>query len=188
MISALNAFKSIQSIPSKRALAKNAGPIFGYGEYDVQIPQYAPRCFRRLDTWRISGWAIKAYGIATEAPSQGPLLDPQLIDEAYAYVEANLNRMSNTSHYSVGFVILHHGSGAKSLLTQWWTNECVCLHHVAQSDFTGPPKFVAAKQDLMACAYELIPIDFERRAWVSTVMSGKSMDDYLGAWLPDGTY
>lgn len=40
----------------------------------------------------------------------------------------------------------------------------------------------------MACAYELVPIDFERRAWVSTVMSGKPMSDYLDAWLPDGTY
>jgi hypothetical protein len=34
----------------------------------------------------------------------------------------------------------------------------------------------------------LVPIDFERRAWVSTVMSRKSMVGYLGAWLPDGFY
>jgi hypothetical protein len=40
----------------------------------------------------------------------------------------------------------------------------------------------------MACAYELVPIDFERRAWVSTVMSGKPMEAYLGSWLPDGFY
>jgi hypothetical protein len=96
--------------------------------------------------------------------------------------------MNDTPHYSVGFVILHHGSAAKSLLTQWWTNECVCLQYVAQSEFAGPPKFEPAKQELMACAYELVPIDFERRAWVSTVMSGKPMEAYLGEWLPDGFY
>jgi hypothetical protein len=45
-----------------------------------------------------------------------------------------------------------------------------------------------AKRDLMACAYELVPIDFERRAWVSTVMSGKPMEAYFGSWLPDGFY
>jgi hypothetical protein len=53
-------------------------------------------------------------------------------------------------------------------------NECVCLQYVAQSEFARPPKFEPAKQELMACAYELVPIDFERRAWVSTVMSGKA--------------
>jgi hypothetical protein len=40
----------------------------------------------------------------------------------------------------------------------------------------------------MACAYELVAIDFERRAWVSTVMSGKSKEDYLGDMLPNGFY
>jgi hypothetical protein len=40
----------------------------------------------------------------------------------------------------------------------------------------------------MACAYELVLIDFERRAWVSTVMSGQHREAYLGAWPPDGLY
>jgi hypothetical protein len=80
-----------------------------------------------LDTWRFSDWAIKVYGIATEAPDQKLVLNSELIEEAHSFVEANLARMNDTPHYSVGFVILHHGSAAKSLLTQWWTNECVCL-------------------------------------------------------------
>ncbi len=40
----------------------------------------------------------------------------------------------------------------------------------------------------MACAYELIAIDFERRAWVSTVMAGRPMEAYLEARLPDALY
>lgn len=103
------------------------------------IPQYSPRHFRRLGIWHLSGWAIKAYAIAVEAPRHGPLPDPRMIDEARTYVEANLARMNDTAHYSTGFVILHHGSGAKSLLTQWWANECVCLQHVAQSAYVGRP-------------------------------------------------
>ena len=106
------------------------------------IPGYTPRYFGRLDTWRFSDWAIKVYGIATEAPDQKLVLNPELIEEAHSFVGANLHRMNDTPHYSVGFVILHHGSAAKSLLTQWWTNECVCLQYVAQSEFAGPPKFV----------------------------------------------
>jgi hypothetical protein len=159
-----------------------------FGESGVLIPTYAPRFFGRLKTWRFSNWAIKVYGISTAAPDQKLVLDSGLVNEAHSYIEANLARMNGTPHYSVGFAILHHGSAAKSLLTQWWTNECVCLQHVAQSEFSGPPEFSPAKQELMACAYELVLIDFERRAWVSTVMSGKPMEDYLGAWLPDGFY
>jgi hypothetical protein len=162
--------------------------ISGCGAKDLLIPTYTPRFFRRLDTWRISDWTIKVYGIATEAPDRKLILDSEIIDAARLFVEANLPRMNNTPHYSVGFVILHHGSAAKSLLTQWWTNECVCLQYVAQSEFAGPPKFAHAEQDLMACAYELVLIDFERRAWVSTVMSGKPIETYLDAWLPDGFY
>jgi hypothetical protein len=152
------------------------------------VPTYTPRFVGRLDTWRICDWAIKVYGIATEAPDRKRVLNSEMIDAARFFVEANLARMNHTPHYSVGFVILHHGSATKSLLTQWWTNECVCMQYVAQSEFVGPPEFAHAKQDLMACAYELVPIDFERRAWVSTVMSGKSIEAYLDAWLPDGFY
>lgn len=154
----------------------------------VQIPMYTPRYFGRLDTWRFSNWSIKAYGISTRAPERKQVLEPRLVDEARLFVKANLARMEETPHYSVGFVVIHHGSSAKSLLTQWWVNECVCMQHVAQSEYSGQPKFSAAKPDFMACAYELAAIDFERRAWVSTVMAGKSMEDYLGAWLPDGFY
>ncbi|GEM_PF-1385977 len=154
----------------------------------MQIPEYTPRQFGRLGTWQMANWTMKVYGIAAETPYQDTLLDRELICKARDYVEANLARMNGTEHYSTGFVILHHGSGAKSLLTQWWTNECVCMQHVAQSAYRGPPNFVEAKSDLMACAYELVPIDFERRAWISTVMAGKSMKEYLDAWLPDGTY
>lgn len=152
------------------------------------IPAYTPRYFGRLDTWRFSDWAIKVYGIATEAPDRRLALNPQMISAAQSFVEANLARMNDTPHYSVGFAIPHHGSAAKSLLTQWWTNECVCRQYVAQSNFDGPPQFQGANQYLMACAYELVPIDFERRAWVSTVMSGKPIEAYLSAWLPDGFY
>jgi hypothetical protein len=62
------------------------------------------------------------------------------------------------------------------------------MQYAAQSDYSGKPKFSHAKSDLMACAYELAAIDFERRAWISTVMSGKQMEEYLESWLPDGLH
>ncbi|WP_296437710.1 hypothetical protein [Rhizobium sp. 60-20] len=154
----------------------------------MPIPLYTPRHFGRLGTWHISGWSIKAYGISVSPPQQDQLLQPDLISQAHAFVEANLARMEGTPHYSVGFAILHHGSSVKTLLTQWWTNECVCMQYAAQSSYSGKPQFSLTKSDLMACAYELVAIDFERRAWISTVMSGKPMQKYLESWLPDGLY
>jgi hypothetical protein len=91
--------------------------IFGHVEQNLLIPRYTPRYFGRLDTWRFCDWAIKVYGIATEAPDQKLVLSPELIEAAHSFVGANLPRMNDTPHYSVGFVILHHGSAAKSLLT-----------------------------------------------------------------------
>lgn len=72
-------------------------------------------------------------------PVQNSTIDVGLTDAAHAFVAANVARMNETPHYSLGFVILHHGSAAKSLLTQWWVNECVCMQHVAQSPLSGPP-------------------------------------------------
>ncbi|MDR6899773.1 hypothetical protein [Rhizobium miluonense] len=152
------------------------------------IPLYTPRHFRGLSTWHISGWRIKAYGISAHASEKDQFLQPELITAARSFVEANLSRMEVTPHYSAGFVVLHHGSSAKTLLTQWWVNECVCMQFAAQSDYSGQPSFSFTKSDLMACAHELVAIGFERRAWISTVMSGRPMEAYLESWLPHGLY
>ncbi|TDK39512.1 hypothetical protein E2F50_05205 [Rhizobium deserti] len=157
-------------------------------DHDMLIPIYRPRYIGRLASWEFSNWTFKVYGISAAAQNHKLDLDPSLIAAARGFVEANLPHMNETPHYGVGFVILHHGSGAKSLLTQWWTNECVCLQTVAQSNFLGLPEFRPARQDLMACVYELVAIDFERRAWITTVMSGRSMSDYHAASLEDGFY
>jgi hypothetical protein len=68
-----------------------------------------------LDTWRLSDWAIKAYGIATDAPDHKWILDPQLIEAARSFVEANMARMSGTRHYSAGFAI--HASWERRKIT-----------------------------------------------------------------------
>ncbi len=156
------------------------------GASNVAIPTYTPRYIGYLDTWRLPDWTLKLYGISAESPSHVLTIDKKLIESARSYVETCLEQMNTTPNYSVGFVILHHGSAANWLLTQWWTDECICRQHVARSELSMPHEFTPASPDLMACAYELVPIDFERRAWVSTAMSGKAMDDYLSAWLPDG--
>jgi hypothetical protein len=75
------------------------------GEQELVIPTYTPRWFGRLDTWRFSDWAIKVYGISTEARDQKLVIDQGLVKEAHSFVAANLARMEETSHYSVGFVI-----------------------------------------------------------------------------------
>jgi len=76
-----------------------------YGTSSIMIPAYTPRFVGRLDTWRFPDWAIKVYGISIEAPDQRLVLDQDLVEEAHAFVEANLARMNESPHYSVGFAI-----------------------------------------------------------------------------------
>ena len=47
--------------------------------------------------------------------------------------------------------------------------------------------FVPVDPLYMACVWELGVIDFERRAWMETAMSGRPVSDYLALTLPRGT-
>jgi hypothetical protein len=51
-----------------------------------------------------------------------------------------------------------------------------------------PAQFLLRTDAIARGAVSLVAIDFERRAWVSTVMAGKPMEAYLEARLPDGLY
>ena len=111
------------------------------------------------------------------------------ISEARTYLESNLKAISATPHYRHGFVIIHEWDRAeKWLLINWWTDGCICRRLLAGAKGMDSNKFGPVSPDLMACVYELVPIDFESRSWTKTVLSGESTDAYLERWLPDGTY
>lgn len=85
-----------------------------------------------------------------------------------------------------GFAILHEGEEGLWLLLHQWVEGGICTHHLWRSDLTGTAQFAPAAPRLMACVWELGIIDFERRAWMETVMAGLPVTDYLTRTLPRG--
>ena len=153
------------------------------------IEPYKPRHITRLGLWTVTDWKFKAYAIAGYGPKLNEALDQDLISEARAYLEKNLDAISATPHYGHGFIIVHEWDRAeKWLLINWWTDGCICRRLLAGASGMDSNTFGPVSPDLMACVYELVPIDFESRAWTSTVLSGKATEAYLERWLPDGIY
>jgi hypothetical protein len=109
------------------------------------------------------------------------------INAAYEKIEAAGETLAETRHLGAGFAILHKGESAHWLLLHWWLEGGIATQLIWRSNLFGEPKFVPADPLLMACVWELGIIDFERRAWMETAMSGKPISDYLARTMPRGT-
>jgi hypothetical protein len=101
---------------------------------------------------------------------------------------ADANREGHHQH--TGFVVLHQGVTENWLLTLWWAYGNVCCHAVSHSRLDAPDQFTRVDSPIMACVWELVVIDFERRAWVDTMLrrDGAGRSAYLERRLPDGSY
>lgn len=145
---------------------------------------YAPRAAR------FEG--LVACGVATiklsiiEADAARPVKSTA-IDAAKAMIAGTGDRLAATQNLKAGFAILHQGEEGLWLLLHWWLEGGIATHILWRSDLDGNPEFVPAEPLLMACVWELGIIDFERRAWMETAMSGKPISDYLMRTMPRGT-
>ena len=96
-------------------------------------------------------------------------------------------RLSASSQQGAGFAILHEGEEGLWLLLHWWLAGGIATQLLWRSGVGDRTEFIDADPLLMACVWELGIIDFERRAWIETAMSGKPVSDYLTRTLPRGT-
>ncbi|MCG8689778.1 MAG: hypothetical protein MI806_01075 [Minwuiales bacterium] len=155
------------------------------------LEAYRPRPFRYLGLWRDGEWAFKAYGIHHREPSPSdPLIDPAIVDAARDFVCGLVPKAeAEGDHYGMGYVVLHQGTAGNWLLMQWWAHNDICCQILARSDAAAPDRFEIVERPLMACVWELVIIDFERRAWVETALSGSgNRGAYLDRTMPDGLH
>ncbi|GGA90293.1 hypothetical protein GCM10011491_17740 [Brucella endophytica] len=145
---------------------------------------YSPRAARFAEVVACGPTIIKLSVI--EADVTFPLPDAA-IEAAKATIAGAAYRLTATRHLGAGFAILHRGEEGLWLLLHWWLEGGIATQIVWRSDLDGEPEFVPAEPLLMACVWELGIIDFERRAWMETVMSGKPVADYLTRTMPRGT-
>jgi hypothetical protein len=157
----------------------------------IESWSYAPRLFVNLGTLTERQWALKLYGIHPDLTRvQAALIDSGTLQSARMHVRGLLAEAdAGGAHHNTGFVILHQGQQANWLLTHWWIQQDICCHVVSRSPLDGPIRFARVAAPLMACVWEMVVIEFERRAWVSTALQPRpDFNAYLAARLPDGTY
>ena len=150
-------------------------------------PVYVPRQMSSLGIWDIGGWRFKSYLI--RANTSRPVSDA-MIAAARMKVAGARGKLDATQHFNTGFVVLHEGLQGNWLLANWWTKGGICAELLWRATSESPATFNDVDRPLMACVWELVPIDFERRAWVDTVLKpgGGGLVAYLRTTMPDGKY
>jgi len=147
---------------------------------------YTPRPIRFLELWEPGDWRVKAYGIAY----RGALPGVGLIDAAKAVARTRLPDPAVTSsRYGVGFMGVHEGRGTNFVFVDWWANENELHHHVYLSKAEAATELAEiTATGLIACAWDLRVIGFERDAWVETVLAnpaGPDLEAYLARRLDE---
>jgi hypothetical protein len=104
-----------------------------------------------------------------------------------ALIAAQAEKLAASDHAGAGFAILHEGQQALWLLLHWWLGGGVATHQMWQAPLGSQEEFQPVEPSVMACVWELGIIEFERKAWMATAMSGKPLSDYLALTLPRGT-
>jgi hypothetical protein len=141
---------------------------------------YNVRPIRFLGLWREARWTLKVYGIAygRERPRE------ELVEAAKQVARERLTISTNSvNHYGVGFLGVHDGRGANFVFVDYWADENELHHHVYISPSDDPTslKYVTPT-GLIACAWDLRVLSFERDAWVEAVLanpSGPDVEAYL---------
>ncbi len=136
--------------------------------------EYTPRRAWFRDIVTVGPVAIKLNAICAEGAGIGDAV----FDAATAKLRSTENEIVRTPHLGAGFAILHEGDEGRWLLLHWWVSGGIATRKLWRADLVPNAHFVEADPLLMACVWELGLIDFERRAWINTAMSGKAVSDY----------
>lgn len=137
--------------------------------------EYRPRraWFERLV--EVRPVAIKLNAICAE----GAAIDADILARAGKVIAGAAGTIAGTDHRGAGFAIVHEGEEGRWLLLHWWLGGGIAARLLWRADRVPGAAFVEADPLLMACVWELGLIDFERRAWMRTVMSGRPVSDYI---------
>lgn len=152
--------------------------------FPVRSSLYRPR----------NAWFVKCIACGTAEIKLSAIRAPDAeirdvdIARAADVIGAESARLVNHSnHLGAGFAILHAGNEALWLLLCQWIEGGIVTHRLWSAPLATEAFFQLVVTDSMACVWELGVVDFERRAWMNTVMSGKPLSEYLTLTLPHGT-
>ena len=137
---------------------------------------YVARPIRCLGVAEVHGFRIKPYAITYGA---GPLREADFA-AGLRSAFATLPRPAVTDNRpGVGFIISHQGNGADYLVLAWWDNENELPLRVFVRPQMPEGQWRAARGGESVCVWDLEVIWFERQAYVQTVLSGGTVEEYM---------
>ncbi len=142
-------------------------------------PVFAADSYRPRRAWfqelvEVGAASIKLNAIC----ATGRQIEPGVFDRARVRLITARGEIERTPQQGAGFAILHEGDEGRWLLLHWWVAGGIATRKLWRADLVPHSEFIDADPLLMACVWELGIIDFERRAWMRTAMSGKPVSDY----------
>lgn len=144
---------------------------------------YKKRPIRYLGLAQHNGWRVKLYGIRYQGNGAAEIPDAVHVELAKEVVLGELPETAVTEqHYGVGFLIIHQGQQRTWYLLDWWFGEDILKQKLFSSPLAAPEQLSPAEPDLMACVWELAVHNFERQAWIDTVLNnqkGANLEAYL---------
>lgn len=139
--------------------------------------EYSPRPTRALGVVEKRGWRLKRYRI--HAP--GRQFDGQDWEKGIESIAGLLPQPPRAAaRAGVGFVIEHPGRGIDYLVLCWWDAENELFNRVLTCNPATPGAWVLATSGTIACVWDLAVFNFERDAWVETMLGARpDADAYL---------
>lgn len=142
------------------------------------LPPHIPRPIRFLERWLCNGWTVKVYGIT----AQGEFPSTALIEQAKRIAQETLPLPAVTGdRHGIAILIVHEGADGSYIMVDWWFGVNM-LKHVLYTSTRGSDAFQRDESGLAYCVWELEVINFERLAWLETVLKHSTRPD-LEAYL-----
>jgi hypothetical protein len=142
----------------------------------LPMPPYTPRRTEPLGVVTLRGWIVKLTGISAGNDLPGR----KETDAALAAVDRELPRRPRVAAQpAVAFVIVHVGADAFWVIGCWWDLDI--LHHRLFRAELGSTDLRRVEPDgPIACVWELLAIDHERQAWVTSILMRPERPDIDG--------
>lgn len=139
---------------------------------------YAPRhvSFQRLID--IDGWQLKVYAICLP----GRTVDEELLELAVAAAGKSLPPRDAPGVHGLVFLTIHDAADFTYALVNWWVSENEIHQDLLSSEVGDAVALRRHPSQAIGCVWELSVTDFERRAWIETILanpSGPDVDAYL---------
>ncbi|MDX1567380.1 MAG: hypothetical protein R3223_06230 [Longimicrobiales bacterium] len=134
------------------------------------LEAYSPRPVGFLGLWEPFDWKIKIYGISAhgDRPPRG------LVAVARELALRELPRPAVAANrHGVGFLVAHEGSEEAYVQVNWWVNQRMLKSHFfsAPGGSTSPESFrYLTPSGLLGSTWELFVQEFERTAWMNSVL------------------